>query len=263
MGQKYLGKYFDIHGGGKDLVFPHHENEIAQSHAATGHPPVKYWIHNGFVNINKEKMSKSLGNFFTIKDVLKKFNPEVIRFFLLSSHYRSPIDFSDQNLNESKINLDRFYDLFLFSEKMSKGKLDAGVDNELIQKFEEAMNDDFNTAQAIGYLNTELHRLNGIRNKGSEFLQGIATLIKIGKVLGLFEQNPAEYFEREKSEGLASIGISEGEIKRLISERERARKEKRWKDGDRIRDELSQKGIILEDSPQGTKWKIKVKSNEQ
>ena len=256
MGQKYLGKYFDIHGGGKDLVFPHHENEIAQSHAATGHPPVKYWIHNGFVNINKEKMSKSLGNFFTIKDVLKKFNPEVIRFFLLSSHYRSPIDFSDQNLNESKINLDRFYDLLLFADKelgVNEGK------SELILKFEEAMNDDFNTAQAIGYLNTELHRLNGIRNKGSEFLQGIATLIKIGKVLGLFEQNPAEYFEREKSEGLASIGISEGEIKRLISERERARKEKRWKDGDRIRDELSQKGIILEDSPQGTIWKVRSK----
>ena len=123
MGQKYLGEYFDIHGGGKDLVFPHHENEIAQSHAATGHPPVKYWIHNGFVNINKEKMSKSLGNFFTIKDVLKKFNPEVIRFFLLSSHYRSPIDFSDQNLNEAKINLDRFYDLFLFAEGVSPSPL--------------------------------------------------------------------------------------------------------------------------------------------
>ncbi len=264
MGQKYLGKYFDIHGGGKDLVFPHHENEIAQSHAATGHPPVKYWIHNGFVNINKEKMSKSLGNFFTIKDVLKKFNPEVIRFFLLSSHYRSPIDFSDQNLNEAKTNLERFYDLFLFAESKiqdSRFKIQnlqlASCNLQLIQKFEEAMNDDFNTAQAIGYLNTELHRLNSIRNKGSEFLQGIATLIKIGKVLGLFEQNPAEYFEREKSEGLASIGILEGEIKRLISERERARKEKRWKDGDRIRDELSQKGIILEDTPQGTIWKIK------
>ena len=263
MGQKYLGEYFDIHGGGKDLVFPHHENEIAQSHAATGHPPVKYWIHNGFVNINKEKMSKSLGNFFTIKDVLKKFNPEVIRFFLLSSHYRSPIDFSDQNLNEAKINLDRFYDLFLFTDKeFGVRSSEFGVNegkSELILKFEEAMNDDFNTAQAIGYLNTELHRLNGIRNKGSEFLQGIATLIKIGKVLGLFEQNPAEYFEREKSEGLASIGISEDEIKRLISEREMARKEKKWKDGDRIRDELSQKGIILEDSPQGTVWKVRSK----
>lgn len=254
MGQKYLGEYFDIHGGGKDLVFPHHENEIAQSHAATGHSPVRYWIHNGFVNINKEKMSKSLGNFFTIKDVLKKFNPEVIRFFLLSSHYRSPIDFSDQNLNEAKINLDRFYDLFLFADKESR--VDEGK-SEIILKFEEAMNDDFNTAQVIGYLNTELHHLNSMRSKSSEFLIGVASIKKIGGVLGLFEQNPAEYFEREKSEGLASIGISEGEIKRLISERERARKEKRWADGDRIRDELSQKGIILEDAPQGTKWKVK------
>ncbi|MBI5749174.1 MAG: cysteine--tRNA ligase, partial [Nitrospinae bacterium] len=138
-----------------------------------------------------------------------------------------------------------------------KGKLDAGVDNELIQKFEEAMNDDFNTAQVIGYLNTELHHLNSMRSKSSEFLTGVSSIKKIGDVLGLFSQNPAGYFEREKSEGLASIGISEDEIKRLISEREMARKEKRWKDGDRIRDELNQKGIILEDSPQGTKWKIK------
>ena len=294
MGQKYLGEYFDIHGGGKDLVFPHHENEIAQSHAVTGHPPVKYWIHNGFVNINKEKMSKSLGNFFTIKDVLKKFNPEVIRFFLLSSHYRSPIDFSDQNLNEAKTNLDRFYDLFLFSEGVSPSpqspplsacNAQAGIkggeipsplwgegrsEGELILKFEEAMDDDFNTAQAIGYLNTELHHLNSMRSKSSEFgvrssefLRGVASIRNIGDVLGLFGQNSAEYFEREKSEGLASIDISEGEIKRLINERERARKEKRWADGDRIRNELSQKGIILEDAPQGTKWKIKVKCNEQ
>jgi len=274
MGQKYLGKYFDIHGGGKDLVFPHHENEIAQSHAATGHPPVKYWIHNGFVNINKEKMSKSLGNFFTIKDVLKKFNPEVIRFFLLSSHYRSPIDFSDQNLNEAKINLDRFYDLFLFAEGVSPspqsppikgGEITSPLagegwgEGELMQKFEEAMNDDFNAAQVIGYLNTELHHLNSIRSKSSEFLKGVANIRKIGDVLGFFGQNPYEYFEREKSEGLASIGISEDEIKRLISEREMARKEKKWKDGDRIRDELSQKGIILEDSPQGTVWKVRSK----
>jgi cysteinyl-tRNA synthetase len=277
MGQKYLGEYFDIHGGGKDLVFPHHENEIAQSHAATGHPPVKYWIHNGFVNINKEKMSKSLGNFYTIKDVLKEFNPEVIRFFLLSSHYRSPIDFSDQNLNEAKINLDRFYDLFLFAEGVSPSPQSPPIkggevlsplvgERELIQKFEDAMNDDFNTAQAIGHLNIELHRLNGMRNladRASEFLKGIATLKKTGSVLGLFGQDTIEYFKREKSEGLASIGLSEDEIESLIYEREKARKEKRWSDGDRIRNELAQKGIILEDTPQGTVWKIKVKGSEQ
>ena len=277
MGQKYLGQCFDIHGGGKDLVFPHHENEIAQSYGATGHPPVKYWIHNGFVNINKEKMSKSLGNFFTIKEILKKFNPEVIRYFLLSSHYRSPIDFSDQNLNEAKINLDRFYDLLLFADGMmqearSKKQEIKEFDNELMQKFEEAMNDDFNTAQVIGYMNTELHRLNGMRSliemptppasptyKGGEFLMGIAALKKIGEVLGLFNQNPAEYFEKEKSTGLASISISEDEIKRLIDEREKARKEKRWADADRIRSELGQKGIILEDTPKGTVWKVRSK----
>src|SRR3972149_6883997 len=210
MGQKYLGQCFDIHGGGKDLVFPHHENEIAQSYGATGHPPVKYWINNGFVNINKEKMSKSLGNFFTIKEILKKFNPEVIRYFLLSSHYRSPIDFSDQNLNEAKINLDRFYDPLLFADGMmqearSKKQEIKEFDNELVQKFEEAMNDDFNTAQVIGYMNTELHRLNGMRSLiGKGEIKGIAALKKIGEVLGLFNQNPAEYFEKEKSTGLAS-----------------------------------------------------------
>ncbi|MBI3814067.1 MAG: cysteine--tRNA ligase [Nitrospinae bacterium] len=292
MGQKYLGHCFDIHGGGKDLVFPHHENEIAQSHAATGIPPVRYWVHNGFVNINKEKMSKSLGNFFTIKDVLKKFNPEVIRFFLLSSHYRSPIDFSDQNLNEAKINLDRFYDLFLFFEKIplnppfSKGEIksspplekggEGGFEGELIRKFEDAMNDDFNTAQVIGYMNTELHRLNGMRNilegsrvkgQGSRgemqdvefgnFLKGIAALKKIGEVFGLFSQNPTDYFEKEKAVGIQAIGITEDEIGRLITERESARREKRWADADSIRSELSRQGIIIEDTPQGAKWKVR------
>lgn len=265
MGQKYLGQCFDIHGGGKDLVFPHHENEIAQSYSASGIPPVHYWIHNGFVNINKEKMSKSLGNFFTIKDVLKKFNPEVIRFFLLSSHYRSPIDFSDQNMNEAKINLDRFYDLLLFASTQSSPIWGEGEgERKLIQKFEEAMNDDFNTAQVIGYMNTELHLLNGIRNnspefkvRSSEFLNGIAALKKIGSVLGLFNQKPALYFEKEKAMGIQSIGISEEDINRLITEREKARKEKRWADADRIRSKLNLKGIIIEDTPQGAKWKVK------
>ncbi|MBI4377877.1 MAG: cysteine--tRNA ligase [Nitrospinae bacterium] len=273
MGQKYLGQSFDIHGGGKDLIFPHHENEIAQSCAATGNPPVRYWVHNGFVNINKEKMSKSLGNFFTIRDMVKRFNPEVIRFFLLSSHYRSPIDFSDQNLNEARINLDRFYDLFLFYDMvakenptlppLTKGKdeeiLEGGSDDELMQRFEEAMNDDFNTAQVIGHLNSELHHLNSKRGGEvrDEFLREITTLKNIGGVLGLFGQDPVEYFEKEKSIGIASLGISEEEVLRLIDEREKARREKRWSDADRIRNELSLKGIILEDTPRGTKWKIK------
>jgi cysteinyl-tRNA synthetase len=273
MGQKYLGQSFDIHGGGKDLIFPHHENEIAQSYAATGNPPVRYWVHNGFVNINKEKMSKSLGNFFTIRDMVKRFNPEVIRFFLLSSHYRSPIDFSDQNLNEARINLDRFYDLFLFYDMVVKenptmppfikgkdeGIVEGRSDNELIQRFEEAMNDDFNTAQVIGHLNSELHHLNSKRGGEvrDEFLREITTLKNIGGVLGLFGQNPVEYFEKEKSIGIASLGISEEEVLRLIDEREKARREKRWSDADRIRNDLSLKGIILEDTPRGTKWKIK------
>ena len=169
MGRHFLGERFDIHGGGKDLVFPHHENEIAQSQGCSGTPPVKYWLHNGFVNINEEKMSKSLGNFFTIREILKRYHPEVLRLFLLSHHYRGPIDFADQYLNEAEKTLDRFYEFFAAAQEKrgaledSRGirmKTRAFVRNRSSRKFEEAMNDDFNTAVALAHMNEELRHLN-------------------------------------------------------------------------------------------------------
>ena len=202
MSQKYLGETFDIHGGGRDLIFPHHENEISQSEAATGKPFVRYWIHNGFVNINKEKMSKSLGNILTIKEIVKNWHPEVIRLFLLSQHYRSPVDFSEDSLSEAKSGLDRFYaTIKAVQDEMAKppspkAKIDVGVLAEHRQniesfqvRIEEAMDDDFNTAQALGHFYDLQTHLNSLLNlsKGhpseeivSLFKQGVRTLLHVG-----------------------------------------------------------------------------------
>ena len=170
MSSRYLGESFDIHGGGKDLVFPHHENEIAQSEAASGKTFVKYWVHNGFVNVNQEKMSKSLGNFFTIRDILQQYDPEVVRFFILSAHYRSPIDFSDQNLKEARHGLTRFYEgLQAAAEVLSQCEVDSSIaaveGDELGERFRAAMDDDFNTAQAIGFLFEGVRTMNRLMSE--------------------------------------------------------------------------------------------------
>ncbi len=280
MSQKYLGETFDIHGGGKDLIFPHHENEIAQSEAATGKPFARYWIHNGFVNVNKEKMSKSLGNFLTIKEALKHWHPEVLRLFFLSHHYRSPVDYSEEGLLKAKTGLDRFYaTLDAIQEELKKPspssqkKADpSDLHQEQItietfpSRFEEAMDDDFNTAQALGHcyeLQTVLNHLLD-RSKGqasdslrSLLLQGYEKLKEMGKVLGLFGEVPKTYLERQKREGLKRLGLSEEEILKHIDERNVARKNKDWNKADEIRNSLLSKGIILEDTPSGTLWKIK------
>jgi cysteinyl-tRNA synthetase len=275
MSKKYLGNTFDIHGGGMDLIFPHHENEIAQAECASGKEFARYWIHNGFVNIDKEKMSKSLKNFLTIRDVLKDYNYEVIRLFLLSSHYRSSVDFSHQNLIETKTGLDRFYSVLadldsneLFSE-ISDGIDDEKLINELdsfSDKFKEAMDDDFNTAAAIGHLYSLTRSLNTVidaakKNKG-KMSHLIAEKAKKafnqeGKVFGLFQMEPSKYFDTMKKEGLASSGDSEEEIEGLIAERAAAKKEKNFARADEIRDILTEKGIILKDTPQGTEWSFK------
>ncbi len=279
MSQKYLGETLDIHGGGKDLIFPHHENEIAQSEAASGKPFVRYWIHNGFVNINKEKMSKSLGNILTVKEILKQWHPEVIRLFILSTHYRSPIDFSLESLQEAKVRLDRFYaTLKTIQEEMEKplrpdrrvhpSSLSASRQTiESFQaKFEEAMDDDFNTAQALGYLHDLQRQLNSLTDlsKGQPTLeilslleQGLDQFSKTGWVFGLFREDPHQYFDQEREEGLKRLGLSQQEILQWIEERESARKEKDWKRADEIRNALLLKGIILEDTPSGTHWKLK------
>ncbi len=279
MSQKYLGETFDIHGGGRDLIFPHHENEIAQSEASTGKPFVRYWIHNGFVNINKEKMSKSLGNILTIKEIVKNWHPEVIRLFLLSQHYRSPVDFSEDSLSEAKSGLDRFYTTIkAIQDEMAKApssrvKIDVGVLAEhrqniesLQARIEEAMDDDFNTAQALGHFYDLQTHLNSLLNlsKGhpseeivSLFKQGGEHFSTLGWIFGLFRENPDAYLEEQKKEGLKKLNFTEEKILVLIEERNAARKSKNFKRADEIRNDLLSRGILLEDTPSGTTWKLK------
>jgi cysteinyl-tRNA synthetase len=279
MSTKYLGDTFDIHGGGKDLIFPHHENEIAQSECSTGQKFVNYWLHNGFVNINAEKMSKSLKNFFTIKEVLQEFHPEVLRMFLISNHYRSPIDFTDTNMNETKGTLDRCYAAMrLIKEKLSeketdgtKQEFDAALElkgkvSAFRQSIKEAMDDDFNTAISISLL-LELVRLTNryisdpdfcVCASSGDILNSVVEQLKYFEdIFGILTYEPEVYFGEEKESGLKKLGIFEEEISNLIEERATARKEKDFKKSDEIRDKLSNLGIILEDSKEGTTWKVK------
>ena len=280
MSQKYLGETLDIHGGGRDLIFPHHENEIAQSEAATGKPFARYWIHNGFVNIQKEKMSKSLGNILTIKEILKQWHPEVLRLFFLSHHYRSPIDYSEDSLLEAKSGLDRFYTtLNELQEELKKPLVPRALEGgtpilnacrqaieSFSARFEEAMDDDFNTAQALGYfydLQTHLNSLLSF-SKGqpteeiaSLFKKGFDHFTGKGWVFGLFGEDPKGYLTRQRNEGLKRLNLTEQAILRSIEERNLARKERNWKKADEIRNDLLSKGILLEDTPSGTNWKLK------
>jgi cysteinyl-tRNA synthetase len=276
MSQRYLGDTLDIHGGGKDLIFPHHENEIAQAEGATGQPFARYWLHNGFVNIDKEKMSKSLGNFLTIKDILRDYHPEVVRFFLLSRHYRSPVDFSDQGMAEAQQNLERFYQtLVRINEALKKatepGKKKMGSFSEekaalqkaktFIKSFEEAMDDDFNTAAALAPLFELSHDLNRILQgssvQGTEILHQVKEAFALaGKVLGIFQEEPSVLLDKEHQRKTRKLTITPEEIEKLIAERNDARSKKNWKQADEIRDQLASQGIILEDGPQGTTWRV-------
>jgi cysteinyl-tRNA synthetase len=281
MSMQYLGESFDIHGGGKDLVFPHHENEIAQSEGANGKPFVKYWLHNGFVNVNQEKMSKSLGNFFTIRDILKKYDAEVVRFFILSAHYRSPIDFSDQNLEDAKAGLSRFYEGLKVAEETLAAQAKPGTSagelplepREILdriatveERFREAMDDDFNTALAIGHLFDLVRGLNRIVAEKSlhespllrnGLREGREQLRRLGGVLGLFESEPGAWLEKQKNAGLKAGGLSAEAIEALIVERRQARANRDFARADQIRDELDAQGIMLLDSKEGTTWKLK------
>ncbi len=270
MSKKYLGDTFDIHGGGKDLVFPHHENEIAQSCGCTGKQPVRYWVHNGFVNIDKEKMSKSLGNFFAIREVYKKYHPEVLRLFLISSHYRSPIDFSEKNLDDATKVLSRFYE-GLAGARKKIGKLDLASipdfqekvkNHPLIKKFETAMNDDLNTAVAMAHMNEELRNLNtAFLDKGNSSLEELAVATKAwetaGKILGLFFLTPAEFKKELFETKNRDLDLDVIKIEKLIAGRKSARQSKNWAEADRCRDELAQMGVLIEDTANGTEWKLK------
>lgn len=273
MSIKHLSESFDIHGGGADLIFPHHENEIAQSEAFTGKPFARYWIHNGFITIDKEKMSKSLGNFFTIHEIIDKFDPEVIRLFLLSTHYRSPIEFSDEQLRETESSLDRFYSTiirmndFLEKDEGKGGSLDAEKTFEerissFMKKFEEAMDDDFNTALALGHTFEFIRDANKFLDsrpsgqKAKELLQKTRELFSEARdVLNIFGRTPQEWYLSLMA--TKKIGFSEKDIIEKIRERQDARQNKDWARADMIRKELEEKGIILEDKKDGTDWKIK------
>ena len=224
MSAKYLGVPFDIHGGGKDLIFPHHENEIAQSEAAYGAKMVKYWLHNGFVQINQEKMSKSLGNILLIREMLGQYNREVIRYFYSSAHWRSPIDFTEDSLLQADDAMDRFYQAFYSIEKLPKNRTGGSPLQEdnlwkelqnLEPGFIEAMDDDFNTAKVLGNFNDFLRLLNQrledkkfVKKPGAIalFEKAWKELVRLGAILGLFQEKPSEYMEREKERGLKTLG---------------------------------------------------------
>jgi len=241
-----LGNHFDIHGGGMDLQFPHHENEIAQSEGATGEVFVNVWMHNGFVRINDEKMSKSLGNFFTVREVLKQYSAEVIRYFILTSHYRSPLNYSDQELDSAKQALTRLYTTL----RGLPITAESSLDNPYNQRFISAMNDDFNTPEALAILFELSKEVNKLRDK--EPTQAIRLgneLRRLGGIIGLLQLEP-EVFLRGQPETLAAE-----EIERLIAERQSARLRRDWAMADQIRDQLQARGIILEDTAQGTSWR--------
>ncbi len=276
MSMRFLGPSFDIHGGGKDLVFPHHENEIAQSEGANGCQFVKYWLHNGFVNINSEKMSKSLGNFFTIREVLTLFDSETLRFFILQAHYRSPLDYSDQNLKEAQAGLSRIYEALSSLDTALSGPATVATDfpsssemtekaDSLMPRFIAAMDDDFNTAQALGILFDAVRTLNRFLSEGggnsSLFREKLSVLRadihNLGYVLGLFQVNPSDWLAAVEAKKNQQLDITTDEIDGLISERSIARKNRDFKRSDEIRDYLLSKNIQLIDTPNGTSWKAK------
>ncbi len=281
MSRKFLGETLDIHGGGVDLVFPHHENEIAQSEAATGKPFARWWIHNGLLTVEKEKMAKSLGNFITIRDALEDLHPETLRMFFLSHHYRSPVDFSKETVSTTKKNLDYFYNTLLRIEEVC-GEVDDGggagqpvpkgmnpedlqTVSNVMDRFRQEMDDDLNTAGALGELFRAATVLNRWLDEGdlasSEEGQGVLkafrrSLKEIGGVLGLFHEDPLPWFRKiGKPDQPGDAELTDDRIDEMVVQRETARKEKNWAEADRIRDELGGLGIVLEDTPHGTRWK--------
>ena len=242
-----LGNHFDIHGGGLDLQFPHHENEIAQSEAATGEKFVNVWMHNGFVRVDEEKMSKSLGNFFTIREVLKKYDPEVVRFFILNSHYRSPLNYSDKHLDEARSALTTLYTALRGLTVNS-----ATEETDYDQRFNTAMEDDFNTPEAIAVLFELAREVNRLRDKDDiEAARFGGVLKRLSAYLGLLAREPDVFLQGSDRD----TGLSSEQIEELIVQRLEARKNKNWAESDRIRDELATQGVILEDGPAGTTWR--------
>jgi cysteinyl-tRNA synthetase len=271
MSMQYLGKELDIHGGGADLAFPHHENEIAQSEASTGKPFARYWIHNGFVNIRAEKMSKSLGNVLNIREILQRVHAEALRLFLLSSHYRSPLDYNETSIREASVGLERLYAALAalddLLEANGKAKDLPEELKDIKARFFDAMDDDFNTPRTLAVLFDAARAINRMAMPGApkksivspELLQGVKTDIsEIAKdVLGLLKDDPAVFLDTVRKARIRELGITEDEVQSMIDARAQARKDKDFGLADKIRNELADKGILLEDGPRGTTWRVK------
>ena len=268
MSSRYLGQPFDIHGGGADLIFPHHENEIAQSEGAKDRPFARYWLHNGMVTVEHEKMSKSLGNFLTIGQVLESRAAEVLRVVLLSTQYRMPLDFSDQKMDEAEKSLRRVYQTLARldealgpdaeRERARNRTADQATDSPVLSRFQDAMDDDCNTPRALGVVFEAIREANRRLDAGqldtlSQVRQDLTT---IGGVLGMLQEAPGEFLRRVQQEGLATTGLTPQAIEQLIADRAAARKDKDFKKADAIRDQLQAQGIMLKDSPTGTTWTV-------
>lgn len=266
MSVKYLGSPFDIHGGGKDLVFPHHENERAQSECGTGRKFVNYWVHNGFVTVDREKMSKSLGNFFLIKDVLKRCHQDVLRLFFLSTHYRNPIDYTESSIEAAQTALQKLYSTVERCDELARdrkivahGKADQ---DELKRRFYEAMDDDLNTALALSTLFDLAKSINKTIDDHDEsgypsVAAGASLLTALASTVGLMSQNPETFSRGEVLRQLRQHGLDETWVEKAIADRSEARKAKDYRRADEIRDMLLEKGIAILDTPQGTKWRKK------
>jgi cysteinyl-tRNA synthetase len=276
MSKKYLGDSFDIHGGGKDLIFPHHENEIAQSMGATGSPFVNIWVHHGFVTIRDEKMSKSLGNFLTIREVLARFRPEALRLFVFSTHYQSPLNYSEAAIQDAEVGLERLYECLAEIANLpesgdpGKGSAISKKDTAKLEglevRFQEAMDNDFNTAIALAQLFDAIKILNKIirslpavpgqhdiallRNTGLKFRE-------LANIMGLLTEDPVEHTREMQRKLLEKLNLDKESIEKLVRERTLARQNKDWARSDVIRDELLAKGVELKDGPEGTTWKVK------
>lgn len=255
MSTRCLGDHFDIHGGGMDLQFPHHENEIAQSEGATGKPFVNLWMHNGFVRVDEEKMSKSLGNFFTVREILNRYRPEVVRFFILNSHYRSPLNYSDDNLDEAQAALTRLYTALrgLVPSEATAGELESATAYQ--SRFSSAMNDDFNTAEALAVLFDLARDVNRMRADSMDKASALAGLLRhLGGILGLLSMDPDDFLQGGVSLEQGA-GLKNEDIDALIAQRLEARAQKNWAEADRIRGVLADAGVVLEDTGGQTTWR--------